>query len=955
MSGPIGIGGIDSGVQPNAVVGNTHVENGIPPSGVGGAQPDAQGDVHAVEDKSHMPGELSREFDILLSKAASRVRAGENDGMVMAAVRRTNISPERQGDVWRAMERAKETMKRLDGLTGEQLADAMVRKKSKDGVIVEWKTKNQAYEAVDAARKAQQELSSILRAVIDSLPADANEAIYCELEEAMFQADRRWSEIETIVMQVSDIASRGRVQEEGGKGVEDRLDRSLGEIAVEKSTVMHDNDRALTSFRRYFDPIAKRIAEFSADTTRTADVSAETLNSLVLDLYEARCMIGEISKNGVVKVETGEVMVNGKKAKVDVVVDRAFIDTVSRIVDDAWVKLSTMRQSVARGIALRLVNREMPSYDEPFLQPKVLKEMEDHLHLGMYDTIEMLEEYESLRDAMRDFVLASAKEGEKALDKRASDLRRMSEQLGTSPLVRQATMEIENGGLEKAVPGKDSPEVVRNACKRLDSLCRSDKNYLNNLVDKLRKQMRGLGAAVEHLIQVTKNAKKLDEGAFRTTGALLGLYNGGLSFTSLVESRIHGYDDGDVDSSLDDVNVDKEEELGKGGFNTVTLLTYKDGREYVFKPEMQGRMQVAGSKLLSRMNKGQHLSRINGAVQKTADMLGLGDVMVKTTVGTHNGLFGMFMEKAPGFTAEDFCHNKEMKLNGTLPILQKVRNLKKSEHEKVVGDLMRQSNRLQWFDLITAQGDRHTSNYMVDIDSNRKVTVKGIDNDASFGVVRTGLQKFHLTGKAFMSFVSNLTDTIIGCFPGRAAKEEMDKLIAQLGMKDGETELTVDLSKVDNPCVVHAIRRATGIISLGAPQEIDSDLFERLVELKEGEARKQYIDELKERLGEDSEEYKCALARLDDVIAHAEKLSAEKRVYTAEQWERQEVQRAVASRQPEPPVLDDLGGSHLSEPFEKSRKIVNCIYLFEMSGNFFLRDLAEIGLRPGWLARAAPR
>ena len=43
---------------------------------------------------------------------------------------------------------------------------------------------------------------------------------------------------------------------------------------------------------------------------------------------------------------------------------------------------------------------------------------------------------------------------------------------------------------------------------------------------------------------------------------------------------------------------------------------------------------------------------LNLASQKTAESLGLDDVVVKTSVGSHNGSFGIFMEKAQGSDAD---------------------------------------------------------------------------------------------------------------------------------------------------------------------------------------------------------------------------------------------------------------------------------------------------------------
>ena len=49
------------------------------------------------------------------------------------------------------------------------------------------------------------------------------------------------------------------------------------------------------------------------------------------------------------------------------------------------------------------------------------------------------------------------------------------------------------------------------------------------------------------------------------------------------------------------------------------------------------------------------------------------------------------------------------------------------QYAKVVGGLMRSANRLEWFDLLTGQGDRHGKNYMVDVSEDGTVSRMRID------------------------------------------------------------------------------------------------------------------------------------------------------------------------------------------------------------------------------------
>jgi len=115
--------------------------------------------------------------------------------------------------------------------------------------------------------------------------------------------------------------------------------------------------------------------------------------------------------------------------------------------------------------------------------------------------------------------------------------------------------------------------------------------------------------------------------------------------------------------------------------------------------------------------KSQMVAGLNLASQKTAGLLELDDVVVKTSVGSHNGSFGIFMEKAKGGDAESWRLRYKPGAFPQGPFSpSQVKALADDDYAKVVGGLMRQSNRLEWFDLITGQGDRHGGNYFVEVD-----------------------------------------------------------------------------------------------------------------------------------------------------------------------------------------------------------------------------------------------
>ena len=75
-----------------------------------------------------------------------------------------------------------------------------------------------------------------------------------------------------------------------------------------------------------------------------------------------------------------------------------------------------------------------------------------------------------------------------------------------------------------------------------------------------------------------------------------------------------------------------------------------------------------------------------------------------------------------------------------------------NEQTKIQGSIAQKLNKLMWLDMITGQGDRHWNNYFVGVEKNVEkntsyVTVKAIDNDASFSSRQVGLRKYALDKK----------------------------------------------------------------------------------------------------------------------------------------------------------------------------------------------------------------
>jgi len=262
---------------------------------------------------------------------------------------------------------------------------------------------------------------------------------------------------------------------------------------------------------------------------------------------------------------------------------------------------------------------------------------------------------------------------------------------------------------------------------------------------------------------------------------------------------------------------------------------------------------------------------------------------------------------------------------------------------------MRQANRLMWFDILTGQGDRHYQNYLLEIDKETlSVSLKGIDNDASYGVLRTGFKK--LTLPAYSTAKKQFE---------RALKEAaassghslnfMNKFRQDPGIKiSGNKTIEIDLGKVGNKMLVLGALDFAGLRSAAIPPEIDSELYDKLMSLASdasdgGKARAAYLESLAMQLGKDSEQYRCAVERLDGAIAHARELKKEGKVYTAEQWETHDVQKSVAKAALNKPE----NRSDLPMPQGDTAKALQSMSEYMGCSNFIIRDLHETLTKAG--------
>ena len=874
MSGHANFIKIGSGNIPQPIINNVPVAGNVAnTNGAGNVQ--GGSNPQPPEKKPPCAADFAGQLDVLFLKAAKSVAVGVDAKGVETAAQSAALPKATVKKLKSLAETAQKNIVKLDGFTGHDLAAAMVKKQ--DGTI-DWKPKDAAAKALKAAQDSQVALSS---AIADILGQARDAATQAALEEIMLQCDRRVSEIEMLVMQMSEIVEKGgdKVQEDADKLAGGKLSSFTSEGTLDK----FDRGRALAALNTELKPLVDRLAGYAQGNAKS--LTEADVTSCTQELNALKAKLSAAATSG--KIEVGDKTV---------FCDRSMLAEASRLLDGVGDKIASMHRDIVTNTMVNFVEHSMP-----FLKGDIFSErfVEDLAKLrDYYDNVANLALFVRQMNVFRNAAMAFAKsptpENKAALVSAAEACKDID--------LSRAGDDLDQDFFASARPAPHASEEFKKALAKFkEEIAGSDgKQFIDGLKKIVKSNYKHLDIAVEQLLGLGKRLEAGPENKIYVSSWVLGAFRGEQTVSSLVEARVHGYNDSEIDARIDDANVAKSRKLGSGSFNTVTLVTLKDGSEWVFKPEMPGLLMAPHSSHFEGLSKSAQMTRINITVNDTADVLGLNDVMVTTKAGTHEGEFGMFMERAPGLPCSKYCSSGTKDVGAGKLSMVGIRTLDEEKFGKVVGRLMRQANRLQWFDIITGQGDRHNNNYMVDIDKETlDVTIKGIDNDASYGVLRTGLKTYTFPAdssaqRAFWQMLNKL-----GISSGRK-----NSFLATMLKDPGLTfhddgTIDIDLDKVTNKRVVQGLLHICGMRNVGVPEEIDRDLYDKLMALAPdapdgGAKRAAHLDSLATRLGADSDQYRVAVKRLDESIAHARKLMAAGKVYTAEQWETRDVQKSVA-------------------------------------------------------------
>ena len=866
---------------------------------------------------------LATKLDTMLLKAAKTV-AKPVDAEALKATTAGLPKASRKA-IDKAALIAETAFQKIGKFSGRQIADALV--KDKNGCFV-WNERTPVGKAVKAALDALAKLSEQLTKAINALPDDAPAAVQSALEEALFRNDRRTSEIETLVCEFADMAERVWTDPE----IISRLDKTLASFIPAQSLKMHGSEKIAADFRVSLAPLARRIDDLAA-ASKERQLSAGEAATIRRQLDEAANALAKAERD---HVQRGTPL------------DAELFGAARGILANFKARLADVKRSVA----LRALNNFVAkTFSPPFVQ--LLHPKFAPLFKRLYPALSAaVEAQRQLREAALAFVENPTVENKAVMDSVALGMAGLKKRVDDELALLADCASSQEYDLEELTThqlqllAQDLPDAERYRCT--PRLCEEFRTVLKayaaapeKTADAMKLAYGKLGAIetqTKHLAEMRRIVDERDASQFLTSKTLEAAFEGRIAVTTLVETRLNGLPDEDADPALDGANAVSSKVLGSGAANTVYQVGFKDGSTYIFKPEAPGRQGISTLQLSKGSYQDQLLvAQLNMAAQRTADAFGLGDVMTKTSVGAHGGRFGIFMEKAPGVEAAKFGQIIKTAPGHLTPA--QIRNLDDAQYAKVVGGLMRKANRLEWFDLLTGQGDRHGNNYLVGVNADGSISLKGIDNDACFGKFLIGPGLFRLEGKHAETFKTQL-DNVKKVFDPDA-DEGYSRFDADPGVTPCEDgSILVDITKIKSRELFHCLAKATGSHAVRLPDHIDKELYDRLVAMESGKAREDYIAALRARLSEDQVE--VAIQRLDGAIKHAKALNEKKCVVSTADWEKRDVQRKVAGPPPKPLPPYKGTSKSFAQFAEKAQKTIRRTVCL------FRRDLLKAIAKPGW-------
>ena len=815
-----------------------------------------------------------KQLDVLLLGAANKSVAASAETKLKAiedALIDSNvIDAEEYSKLENLAKDATEKLKALDNFSGREIAKALMEK---SGDLV-WSKgffggMKPVTLAVKAAVEAQEALSEALGKLNESLAT--NDHVDADLQDAFtelqFQCDRRATEIYSVVVRMHDLALRDAVNRIGADPqAEAFLNAKFKELMPREAVMMHGTAEAFKTMKKSFagqmDPIVKMLAAFATDGAKT--LSVEEVSTLDANMATLKNVLENVRKNGleithpVTKKEDDIIQIDDKK-DVEYTVTRTEVDKT--LLDEMEKILADVEEQVngAKDESVRRARAEFPREVRNALDFDRLPNGSDLMRSG----------------GDHNHVLTSFKSATNRLVKLLEDFASGSKQM--ADFDREFALCIARFPSAQAV--STAMQEVRFPAATANSFLKSINGF--GIIAAQFKEMMAVG---ERLRGNAADSAVVAEDVRR-------IMLGETRLSAYVEAKSRGFERKDVNGETDETNIRSTQKLGSGLAGTTYLVTTHSGEEFVFKPELDGRLGLNRLAIGTgnAYKKEQTAANLILATQDTAKAFGCEDIIVKSSVGVYEGQFGVFMEKAKGFTGEMFLQRNTDGNGGIAATNLKTLIPNAAEREVIKGKIAKKLNQLMWLDLITGQGDRHWANYFICIDpESHEVTLKAIDNDASFNEYRIGMQKYVLSGEKAELFQEKLENICARLHSNVWQDELIERINQDPGIEvDEDTEtITVDLSKAMSPELDMAINGVLGTKSTALPEEIDKDFYDNLIAMETNpDKRREFLDSIAPRISHEA--LVATEKRLDDAIAYAKKLANQDppKVYGDNEWQ----------------------------------------------------------------------
>ena len=931
-----------------AVGNNNQPVNPIIANNVGGARPPANpnpppvvpgvGEPPQGVQEPAVPGEIARQLDVLLLQAGKASAKGIDAAALKTQLRGVGLPKGEVKALKTLIDNAAKTLDALDKFTGRDIAVATGQDIAG---YHQWDTEHPAGRAIQAALDAQAALSEKMRSLINA--QGVSREAKAILETSAMTCDRRACELETLVLQFAEAVAKIRNKDIDtlAPAVRARLDTKVFALMGEKAATMHGHAEALDHMRAKLAPLAKRIDDFASNPDK--NIGSPAFAAMRREFSDAKTALATLARDG---YQAGEGRVHP---------DSAFLEAAKAVLDQVEQRMAGARQRLAQAALDSYIDSIFaPPPSLSLLAPKfrpLLKILyppaarlvlaKDAVHAAdrAYAKAPTPENLAALKAAIADYnqnpTAASAEDiGDHLAHAAAGFLQTDDTVLATHIQKRKAKLPADE---RRAV----TPELVKEFKAALEKYTKGEAPAA--ALGAFYKPGSFYKTQLAHFEDMRKTVGRMGDDDFLTSKVFLAAFEGEVAPSTLVEVRVHGMEDGDLDPATDPSNVEKARPLGKGQMNTVTAVILKNGDVRIFKPEAPGRDTLEHAPyVFEGYERNQQMAQLNMATQKTAEVLGLEDIVVKTSVGKHDGQYGIFMTHAPGTNLPTFGNNHKV-AKGSLNA-SGVQTLSTEDHAKVQGQLLRKCNRLDWLDVITGQADRHNGNVLVDVRQDGHVDVTGIDNDTCYPAFRIGLDKYIAAGKHLARF-KELVDDVSNLY-GLQAEDAKKRLLSDPGVtQNDDGTYTLDASKFQSPELNYCLMYTFGIYSNHAPTYIDRDLYERLQTLKAGPARDAHLADLKKRLSPAA--YDAAVKRLDDAIARADGLRDRNRVYSEADWNDRDKQKAFYNDPSEtPPALDFKSRTILQRRPRQYQEIQKGI--IQMTQGNYRRNGFDYSAKRGW-------